>query len=99
MAEARQIARVSQNTLYRDVQGEAVLLNLDTGEYFGLDEVGTRIWHLIVEKGDLGAVEAAMLEEFAVEAPVLATDLRRIVGELVAKRLLEVEPAPTRSTP
>jgi hypothetical protein len=99
MAEAKQIARVSQNTLYRDVQGEAVLLNLDTGEYFGLDEVGTRIWHLIVEKGDLVAVEAAMLEEFAVDAPVLATDLRQIVGELVAKRLIELEPAPVRSTP
>jgi hypothetical protein len=40
-----------------------------------------------------------MLEEFAVEAPVLATDLRRIVDELVAKRLIEVESEPTRSTP
>lgn len=91
MVEGKRVAKVPSSTLYRELQGESVLLQLDTGEYFGLDEVGTRVWQLIVEKGDLDAVEAAMRQEFDVDGAVLADDLRRLVDELAAKRLIELE--------
>jgi hypothetical protein len=98
MPESKQIVRVSPSTLFREVQGEAVLLQLDRGEYFGLDEVATRIWQLVVEKGDLAEVEAAMLQEFEVDRAVLSADLTRVVGELIAKGLLEIEHAPPASS-
>jgi hypothetical protein len=91
MADVKRIARVSPSTLYREMQGEAVLLQLDSGEYFGLDEVANRIWQLIVEKGELDAVETAMFEEFDVDQTVLSSDIRRVVDELVAKQLILVE--------
>jgi hypothetical protein len=90
MTELKRIARVSPNTLCREVQGESVLLQLDHGEYFGLDEVATRVWQLIVEKGDLAEVEAAMLREFDVDGALLSTDLARVVDELLAKNLIEI---------
>jgi hypothetical protein len=93
MSDAKRIVKVSPSTLYREVQGESVLLHLDSGEYFGLDDVGTRVWQLIVEKGDLGAVETAMLQEFEVDPAVLASDLQRMVDELASKRLIEIEHA------
>lgn len=93
MSEPKRIARISASTLYREVQGESVLLHLDSGEYFGLDDVGTRVWQLIVENGDLDKVEAAMLEEFDVDQPTLSSDLRKMVDELAAKRLIEIEQA------
>ncbi len=91
MPDIRRIARVTPSTLCREVQGETVLLQLDSGEYFGLDEVGTRIWQLIVEKGDLAEVEAAMRTEYEVDAAALAADLNRVVNELAGKRLIEIE--------
>jgi hypothetical protein len=91
MSEAKRIARVSPSTLYREIQGEAVLLQLDNGEYFGLDEVATRIWQLLVQHGDLASVEAALFEEFDTTEDELAGDLTRVIDELVAKRLIEVE--------
>jgi DNA-binding MarR family transcriptional regulator len=94
MSESKRIARVSSGTLYREVQGEAVLLQLDSGEYFGLDEMANRIWQLIVEVGDLNEVEAALLEEFDVDQAVLSSDLERVVDELVEKRLIEIERTP-----
>jgi hypothetical protein len=94
MSESKRIARVSSGTLCREVQGEAVLLQLDSGEYFGLDPVATRIWQLIVEKGELKEVEAAMLEEFDVDETILSNDISRMIDELVAKRLIEIEPLP-----
>ena len=81
MPDPKRVVRVSTGTLYREVQGEAVLLQLDSGEYFGLDEVATRVWQLIVEKkGELAAVEAAMLEEFDVDRTVLSGDISRMQG-------------------
>jgi hypothetical protein len=91
MMEMKRPVRVSPNTLHRELQGETVLLQLDSGEYFGLDEISTRIWQLIVETGDLSAVEATMLQEFEVDRAVLAQDLTRVVDDLVAKRLIETD--------
>jgi hypothetical protein len=75
----------------REVQGESVLLQLDRGEYFGLDAVGTRIWQLIVEKGDLAEVERVMRFEYDVEPAVLSADLERLIEDLLAKDLIVVE--------
>ena len=90
MTESKRIARVSPSTLCRQVQGESVLLQLDNGEYFGLDAVATRVWQLIVEKGDLKEVEALMLQEFDVDPAVLSADLARVVDEFLAKNLIEI---------
>src|SRR5438034_11249446 len=92
MSERKRRVRVSPSTLSRELQGETVLLQMDTGEYFGLDEIGTRIWQLISEKGDLDEVESAMLEEFEASREVLVTDLQRVVDELAARHLIEIEP-------
>jgi hypothetical protein len=98
MSEGTRTIRISPSTLYREVQGEAILLHLDSGEYFGLDGVATRIWQLMVEKGNLDAVERAMLEEFDVDSAVVSADLTRLVDELVAKGLIEVDGAPSSAS-
>jgi hypothetical protein len=84
------VVRANPNALHRDLQGEGVLLQLETGEYFGLDEIGERFWTLIVEHGDLDAVQARLLEEFDVEPDVLARDLDDLVNELIEKQLVDV---------
>jgi hypothetical protein len=87
--DARHV-RVAPGVLSREVHGESVLLQLDSGEYFGLDEVGTRVWQLITELGDLQAVEAAMCDEYLVEPAHVSHDVRALVGELLNRHLLEV---------
>ena len=84
------IVRANPNTLHRELQGEGVLLQLDTGEYCGLDEIAERMWTLVVEHGDLAVVEAMLLEEFEVEPDVLSRDLARLVDELIARQLVDV---------
>jgi len=48
--------QANEGVLYQELQGEAVLLNLATGGYFGLDPVGTRIWQLLLENGQLSKI-------------------------------------------
>jgi hypothetical protein len=81
--------RVAPGVLSREVHGEAVLLHLDSGEYFGLDEVATRMWQLLAEFGDVLRVESAICEEYDVDPEAAARDVTAFVGQLLEKRLLE----------
>lgn len=79
---------IPTSVLFRDLGGEAVLLELESGTYFGLDGVGTRIWSLIAEHGRLDRVRAALLAEFDVEPEVIEEDLRSFVAELMRRGLV-----------
>ena len=90
MAPHIRSVRPNANTLHRELGGEGVLLQLDTGEYFGLDEVGERMWVLMMEDGDLARVESRLIDEFDVEPTRLSNDLTAFVGELVERRLIDI---------
>lgn len=85
------LVRVSPDALYRDLNGQAILLQLETGQYFGLDDVGHRIWQLMVEFGDLDRVREALLAEYSADRETLSADLERFTAQLVEKKLIEVE--------
>lgn len=70
---------VSTEVLSQEVSGETVLLDMQSESYFGLDEVGTRIWQLLQEKDDLQAVFDAILGEYDVEADQLESDLKELL--------------------
>ena len=81
--------RIPDGVATRQLGGETVLLNLETGTYFGLDSVGSRFLELLERNGEIAAAHRAMLEEFDVAPEVLAADLLRLSEEMRAKGLLE----------
>ncbi|HET9468335.1 MAG TPA: PqqD family protein, partial [Vicinamibacterales bacterium] len=76
--------------LFRHLENEAVLLDLKSGTYFGLNEVGARAWHLIVERGSLATVLDALLDEFDAEREIVERDLLDLAAQLVARKLASV---------
>jgi hypothetical protein len=86
------IVRISDDVVFRELEGEAVLLNLETGTYFGLDEVGSRIWQFIEQYGSLSTVLDEIEREFDVDRRVAERDLIGLVGQLVSRGLVETEP-------
>jgi hypothetical protein len=83
---------IAPDIVFREVDGEAVILNLDSGLYFGLDQVGTRIWQLIQQHGSLQKVFETMCEEFDVGSDTLERDLLGLMDELCAKGLVRASP-------
>jgi len=79
---------ISSSVVFRDLSGETVLLNLDSGIYYGLDEVGTRIWHLLAEALPLATVCSTIQQEYAVEPDVIERDVLQLVGDLCDQRLV-----------
>lgn len=79
-----------EDVLCQELQGEAVLLNLKTGVYLGLDAVGTRIWQLLQEHRVLGKVVEAMLGEYDVAEERCLRDLFALVSQMEEHGLVRV---------
>ena len=82
---------VPESVLFRDLDGEAVLLETGTGRYYGLNEVGTRMWVLLDLHGEIEAVCRALLAEYDVPEERLREDLLQLVDSLAARGLLEID--------
>ncbi len=84
--------RIIPDVLSREVSGETVLLNLENECYFGLNEVGTRIWQLLQEggEGDTQAIYNVLLGEYDVDGNTLARDMEQILDEMLAAGLIQI---------
>lgn len=81
---------IPEAVLSTELDAEGVLLNLETGEYFGLDEVGLEMWKLLRDDGDVEAVRAKLLDQFDVTENVLRRDLSEFIGKLADRKLVVV---------
>lgn len=81
--------KVADGVLFQAVADEAVLLNIGDNRYYGLDDIATRMWQLLVECGDEEAVIRQMLEEYDVEEPVLRQDFAALVAQMEQNGLLK----------
>jgi hypothetical protein len=89
--------RIADNVIYRNLAGESVLLKLDTGTYFGLDAVGTRLWSLIVEHGSTASAIDILLAEYDVDERRLQKDAESLIDQLLANGLLVTDAEKTPS--
>ncbi|MEM1111620.1 MAG: PqqD family protein [Pseudomonadota bacterium] len=86
-----QTIRVSPDVISQEVSGETVLLDLQTEHYFGLDEVGTRIWQLIKETDDLKEIFSTLLSEYEVSEARLQNDLNVLLSEISDLGLIQLQ--------
>ena len=86
------VACIAPDVLVRELAGESVILDLKTQRYYGLDEVGTRIWQLLRERRRADLVFRAMLDEFEVGDAEFRRDFTSFLGDLEDAGLIELEP-------
>lgn len=84
-----QTVTIANEVLSQEVNRETLILDLNSESYFGLDEVGTRIWHLLQEHGDVQEVFDVVLEEFDVDADTLVLDMKNLLDDLMDKGLIK----------
>lgn len=87
--------RPADNVVFRELDGEAIILHLDTGTYFGLDPVGTSIWRRLERQDSVAVVVDALVDEFEVDAPRARLDVEQLITQLVDKGLMVADEAPT----
>lgn len=80
--------KANDKVLFQKLGDEAVILHLDSEEYFGLDHVGTRMWEVLTTEGSVEKALPKLLEEYDVEATTLKNDLEELVASLKTEKIL-----------
>jgi len=82
---------LSPQVIFQELDKEAVLLDLNGEAYYGLDEVGMRLWQLLAADGDFDAAVAQMLTEYEVEEEELRRDLLELLEDMAQSDLVAWE--------
>lgn len=83
--------KVSDSVLFQQINNECVLLNMESEQYFGLDDVGARIWQILSEDGDTEKALTQLQSEYEVDGEILRQDLATLLTELESEKLITVE--------
>lgn len=84
------IVVASERQVSSDLGGEAVILQLESGVYFGVNAVGAAVWALLREPRSVEEIQEAILKEFAVDAERCQREVLALLRELEAEGLIEV---------
>ena len=73
-----------------DLDGETVLLSIETGKYYNMDPIGSRIWELIEEPLSVSKLCDILLNEFEVERKQCEQEVVAFLNKLAGDRLVQV---------
>ena len=74
--------QIAEGVMFQKVMDEAVLLNVNDNRYFGLDDVGTRMWLLLEEHGEPETVVRELSMEYGVEESRVRQDLADFIDKM-----------------
>jgi Coenzyme PQQ synthesis protein D (PqqD) len=93
MISEASIVRVSPDHVACNLLGELLILQTVSGRYYGLNEVGRRVWSLMSEPKSVGGIRDALVAEYDVDRENCTRDLLQVLEKLASKRLIEVDSA------
>jgi hypothetical protein len=80
----------SANQVACDMGSEVVILDLTSGMYYGLDDLGARIWSLIEHPASLGTIRDAIMTDYDVDAATCERDILTFVQQMKSVGLVEI---------
>ena len=76
-----------------DIDGQTAILSIQSGAYFGLDGVGTRIWSLLVQPEKVNRLCECLLGEYHVERTQCEQQVLAFLQKMAEANLLNVQDA------
>ncbi|NLI24085.1 MAG: lasso peptide biosynthesis PqqD family chaperone [Bacteroidales bacterium] len=80
--------RRNPDLLFSDMDGETVMMSIQNGEYYGLDEVGSRIWQLLENPESAETLTDKLIEEYEVTRETCLSDVMEFLNMLAEKQLI-----------
>jgi len=84
--------KLPKEVVWTKLGDEVAILNSQTGTYFGLDPVGSRIWCLMADGCAIDEVVAKLLAEYEVDEARVRNDLHDLIEELKERSLVQIAP-------
>ena len=85
------VVKKSVDQISCDMAGEAVVLNMKSGVYYGMDQVGALVWSLVDEPRTVEYIRETILQQFEVEPESCERDLIAFLYEMESAELIDIE--------
>jgi hypothetical protein len=69
---------------------EIVMLDVESGFYFGLNSIASVIWDMMKEKVDLDTLVVALMQKFDVDKSTCVSDTLELLGQMAEKKIIRV---------
>lgn len=83
------VLSISEDVVSCDLDGEAAILNIESGIYFGLDPIGAKIWNSLQEPCSTNDLVDMILREYDVEEERCKTDIIELINDLIDNGLVK----------
>ena len=84
------VYKASTKYLYSEIDSEAVILDINSGTYFGLNEVSNYIWQLLQTPASQQQLVDRVLAEYEVTEAEAASDIEDLLKDMLDSSLVEV---------
>lgn len=82
------VAAASSDQVSCELEGEAVILHLGAGVYYGLDPVGAHVWSLLEREHTVAELVDAVVAAYQVDADTARADLVDLLGQMASRGLV-----------
>ncbi len=86
--EGKGVFRVSARVVYREIDDKIVLINLDSGFYYSLNEVGCFIFNRILKSKEVGDILDEIESSFEVSKGEAREDIEEFVESLKREKIV-----------
>jgi hypothetical protein len=81
---------LSEQVNWRDIKGETVVLNIESGVFYTLNEVGRSIWEMVANGHTFEAITHQLSERFEVSPNISRTDAEKFLQRLMDEGILKI---------
>lgn len=80
---------INRKIVWREVDGEAVILNVDSSHYYTLNETGTRIWKMLKSGDSVSDIAALLSDEYGVSESKVKNDVNKLIDSLKNEKIVQ----------
>jgi hypothetical protein len=80
---------IEDSVIFQKLNDESIVLDLNSQNYFGLDDVGTNMWNLLLQDGNLESAVIRLTSIYDADETTIRRDLYALVGQLIESNLLK----------
>lgn len=91
--------RHSDQATWQEIGDEIIILDVDSGDYFGVEGVGARVWLLADGSRTAEAIAEHIAGEYEVDLAQARADVSEMVTDLAESRLLTCDESPAKPPP
>ncbi len=89
--ELTSVLQRNNELMTAEMGDELVMLHLDQGSYFGLDDIGKEIWLQLKEPGSFADLCAQLQAEFDIDPATCEADVRKFLTRLARNNLVTID--------